>query len=587
MPGFKSLQELFDQQKQVQSNLPEIIDVQYDPAKFGAPHQMRFSSTSLDPFSGPWTFAEAAHLLRRTIVGPTKAEIDISVAEGLGPTIDKLLDLGDVPDGPLNAFFEVDGNVNVNRPWAYKGLGIVFVNEIRNYRRESLRAWTMGLLLNHNMSIREKMVLFWHNHFPISDIKDPNMEYQYSQLLRRNALGNFKQLVKDMSINPAMLQYLNGDKNRVQAPNENYARELLELFTIGKGDLAGPGDYTTFTEHDVLEISKIMTGWIISGQNSILNINEGDLKGEFRAGRHDTSTKTLSHRFNNAVIEDGSEAEYEQLIDIIFEQEEVSKYLSRKLYRWFVYYLITDEVEQFIIEPMAVALRENNFEIRPVVELLLNSEHFYDKSLQGAMIKNPIDFSLGMINQFNLYTPINVQTEYEWWGSNATYFLSSIIQMSYFEPPDVAGWKAYYQGPVFYQIWINSVTLPFRRLITDVFSVVGAIINPRPGNPDRGQHIDGLVKIDGIALMESLDNPQEIDALLTDLGNILHPRPLTNSQKNQLKQILIPGLPDFEWTTEYAIWSADPSNPVTRTAIENKLAILLRTLMIMPEYYLG
>ncbi|MBK9745017.1 MAG: DUF1800 family protein [Saprospiraceae bacterium] len=117
-------------------------------------------------------------------------------------------------------------------------------------------------MLKGDANIREKMTMFWHNHFVTADINDPRYNYIYISLLRKNALGNFKQLTKDITIDPAMLNYLNGRDNTGQAPNENYARELMELFTLWQSPLAGPGDYTTYTEDDIKEMARVLTGWI-------------------------------------------------------------------------------------------------------------------------------------------------------------------------------------------------------------------------------------------------------------------------------------------------------------------------------------
>ena len=137
-------------------------------------------------------------------------------------------------------------------------------------RTNSLKAWNFNTLVESGVNIREKLVLFWHNHFAIqiSVARDPNFAYHYSKLLRDSSLGNFKDLVGKITIDSWMLDYLNGHTNRLNSPNENYARELFELFTIGKGDLAGPGDYTTFTETDVVEAAKVLTGWRYFGRFS-------------------------------------------------------------------------------------------------------------------------------------------------------------------------------------------------------------------------------------------------------------------------------------------------------------------------------
>ncbi|MBK8372664.1 MAG: DUF1800 family protein [Saprospiraceae bacterium] len=138
-------------------------------------------------------------------------------------------------------------------------------------------------MLKNNPHIREKMTLFWHNHFVIADINEPRVLYNYIVKLRRLSLANFKEMAKEITVDNGMLEYLNGRDNTREAPNENYARELLELFTLGKGNSVGNGDYTTYTETDIKEIARVLTGWI--------DVNTLPIRSEFRAARHDTGTK--------------------------------------------------------------------------------------------------------------------------------------------------------------------------------------------------------------------------------------------------------------------------------------------------------
>ena len=190
------------------------------------------------------------------------------------------------------------------------------------------------------------MVLFWQNHFASEAdvIGDARYYYWFHNKLRKNYLGNFKNLVKKINIDPAMLVYLSGQFNTKEAPNENYARELFELFTIGKGPLDGEDSYTYYTESDIIEASKILTGWEV-----IKNFSGPD-RQKFTSSRHDTSSKTFSSKFNNKVIHNNGEKEHEDLINMIFDQERTSEYICEKLYRWFIYYVIDGEVTDKIIK---------------------------------------------------------------------------------------------------------------------------------------------------------------------------------------------------------------------------------------------
>lgn len=520
---------------------------------------------TLDPYTGDWGSLQAAHLLSRAMIGATKQQIDLISEIGLTDAVEMLLEDHPLPDPPLNYFNEDDPFTPIGETWVDKP----FTQDLAAPRRASLYAWTMGNILDEGISVRERMTLFWHNHFVTSNTFLPKAIYQYITLLRENALGNFKDLVKYITINPAMLVYLNNSENTNSAPNENYARELLELFTVGKGELAGEGDYTTFTELDVKEIARILTGWRIRLINDSGDMPEPQFKPIF----HDTETKTLSHRFNNAVVENNNENEYIDLINIIFEHEEASRYICRKLYRWFVYYKIDDTIEQSIIEPMSQILRDNNSDIKPVLRALFLSEHFFDVNSLGCIIKNPIDFMLVLIKQFPLPFPTALRQKYALW--NGIYRFIELLQMQYYFPPSVAGWKAFYQQPAYNQLWINSVTLIIRQLLTDVISTEGF------------QSFDGRFSIKVLEFAESLNNPENPNDLIAGFVEVMYPNALAQEQIDVLKQILIPGLPDFEWTVEYQAYTDDPDNEEAKNAVESRLKSLTRAMCARPEYHLS
>ena len=333
-------------------------------------------SPGLETYSGPWTYQQAAHLLRRTTYGPNLARIQWAESQGLSATLDKLFEALPLPDPPVNAYYEDDPDVPVGATWINAPYTQSIFQDQSRYRFRSMKSWTLGLMWEEGISIREKMTLFWHNHFPVNEVEDTKYMYRYGNMLRTYALGNFRELTKAVTIDPAMLRFLNGSQNKKGSPNENYARELLELFTVGKGPLAGPGDYTNYNEHDIQEIARVLTGWRDYGLN--LASTDGDFGAEFVPSNHDTDPKVLSFHFNNAVINDMGDQEYAHLIDIIFEQDEVARFICRKLYRWFVFHEIDEDIEANVIQPMAQILLDHDFEIQPAVRALLESAHFYD-----------------------------------------------------------------------------------------------------------------------------------------------------------------------------------------------------------------
>jgi len=519
----------------------------------------------LDPFFGEWNEHTARHLLSRAMFSPNAAQIAQAVSDGLTGTLEKLFSPVPEPVLPINYNYPDDPNVPIGASWVYTP-----IIQNSNYSQRSIRAWQVGLVLNEGVSIQEKMVLFWHNHFVTADAPHAKFIYQYVDLLRKNAVGNFRNLVKEITINSLMLQYLNGNESNKNAPNENYARELLELFTIGKGIQAGPGDYTTYTETDIKEIARALTGWTI-------DIAGFQAAGPhppaiFRINRHDTGTKTLSNRFNNAVINNGGAEEYKAVVDTILEQDEVSRFMARKLYRWFVYYYIDSEIEANVIEPLAALIRQENYEMKPVITALLSSEHFYHENAVGCMIKSPIDFTASFIKTFEVELPFNQNQTYTMWfllhGLNAT------MQQDMFTPPNVAGWKAYYQDPIFYRNWINSVTLTIRRAVTDGMASGQIPAFDRPWG------------IDVLKIVDKIPNATDPNAMIAALVSLALPWPLTQAQLDYLKEILIPGLPDFEWTVEYGAYLFDPTNDTIRMAVELRLRALFLALMGLPEFQL-
>ncbi len=531
-------------------------------------------TSGLEPYTGPFGYAEAAHLLRRTTYGPSHQQIKDAVAAGLEATVAQLLADEPMPDPPVNPDFEEDPWVPVGETWVDKPYPQP-PNVAVGYRRRSLLAWQIERYLTEGTSAREKMTLFWHNHFVVEAavVGDPKFLYRYITLLRTNAFGNFRELTKQITIDPAMLRYLNGNQNTNTAPNENYARELLELFTIGKGPQIGPGDYTNYTEDDVIQIARVLTGWRDRGYFSINP--DVEVQSFFQANRHDTGDKQLSYHFDNLVISNNWENEYSDLIDIIFSKAEVARFICRKLYRWFIYYDITPQAEADVIEPMAQMLIDNDYELMPVLETFFQSAHFFDMLNVGPMIKNPIDFIMSVFKPFGVEFPQELSARYR--ALIRTNRLLDPLQMVPFGPPNVAGWPAYYQEPAFYRIWISSSTLPVRQEFTD------AIIQPNGIGVGGGNRL----RIDVLALVQTLDNPSDPNALIEELAAFMFPQPLTDAQKGYLKEVLIPGLPDYEWTVEYSEWAADPTNEDLAAPVDAKLRNLLQVMMAMPEFYLS
>lgn len=525
-------------------------------------------SYSLVPYAGPWTQAEAAHLLRRTLLGPTLSQINDAVANGMVSTVSSLLQIPPLSN-PIT-FSSEDNDSAVGSTWVnsvYTGTQTQIDDTITT-RYLSLVAWLMERANTSNSTISEKICLFWHNHFAVSLNLDPRTMYDYFALINSHALGNFKQLVKDMTIDPAMLLFLNGATNVNANPNENYSRELLELFSIGKGPQLGPGDYTNYTEHDVSEGAKVLTGYFPFG---LLSDTETSVSSVFIPGNHDGSVKTLSEKFNNAQINPNGANEYGDYIDVIFQQDEVAKHICRKLYRWFVNFDLTATVESTVIDEMSSTMIANNYDILPVLQELFTSEHFYDISVRGAQIKSPMDMIFSMFNSTETGSPsYGLETDAMMYAS--IYHYCGTIGQTILEPPSVAGWPAYYQEPAYSQLWINATYLQSRFQVTDYMCILGI--------SEGGENW----RLNVIEFLNNLTTPADPIQVIEDLILLFTPKGASAAEKLILKGILTNGQPDFEWTQQYNEYLLDPNNPATYGPIRTRLELTLARIFHLPQF---
>jgi uncharacterized protein (DUF1800 family) len=406
------------------------------------------------------------------------------------------------------------------------------------------------------------MTLFWHNHFATQteSLVWGKVVYNHNKLLREHALGNFKAFVKAVTIDPLMLYFLNGYLNDVSAPDENYARELQELFTVGK-DAA-----ETYSEDDVVAAARVLTGWRIN-QNG---------EAFFRPQNHDTGFKVFSSFYNNTIIQGSSNgsAELDALLNMIFQKEEVSLHICRKIYRFFVYYKIDADVEANVIVPMAQIFRDNNFEIKPVMRALLLSEHFFDAVNKGCQIKNPMDMVVGLLRNYNLDIPAPTLLDQYMFHLGVNYYCSG-LQMRIGDPPNVAGWQAYRQSPNYYRFWITGDTVRNRNIVTDLLAFVGVDVGPQK------------LIINHIAFAAQFSDPSDPNLLIDEALAILLPMPVPAAKKQYMKSILLSGQQsDHYWSDAWNDYVANPNNPVAYQQVLFRLATLHKYIMNLAEYQL-
>ncbi|MBK8954753.1 MAG: DUF1800 domain-containing protein [Saprospiraceae bacterium] len=533
-------------------------------------------SAALDPYSGPWTSREATHLLRRLCFGVKLPDIQLSVNKGLSKSLDDLLTVDAIPSPPLNVY-AVSANDDPDVPF-----GKTFINAPINAnlppqyyqaRIDTLKAWWVGNLIRQNTNITEKMTLFWHNHFAIEfqTVQFAQANYQYYKLLRENCLGNFKDLAKVITLNPAMLFYLNGYLNSKNAPDENYARELQELFTVGKGP------DSKYTEDDVKAAARILTGYRI---NPLVM----PMTYYFDFTQHDTFNKQFSAFYNNRVITGKfltqGEQELNELIDMLFANRETARHICRKIYRFFVYYEIDDFVETNVIQPLADVLILNNFNIKPTLQKLFSSQHFFDVANLNCVIKNPLDYAVGICREFSVKFPEHIdddslKQQYVSWG--AVFALSSYQGLNIGEPPLVAGWQAWYQQPQYHEIWINADSMANKNRIAENIT-----------SPNGIEFLGINLKIDPTVLTAQLPNPFSADQLVRDAVTVLYNYPISDASYNYFKNNLVSGFPnETYWTDAWDRFITNPTDPVARNAVETRLSALYREILSQAEYHLS
>jgi uncharacterized protein (DUF1800 family) len=510
----------------------------------------------LSVYASPLDTRRAAHLLRRATFGASPERIREFTGLTAEAAAQRLLADQPAPPPPLDP---TTRQTFVN---------LAFSNTEQGRWQNYVKGWWMARMQQADSAAIEKMTAFWQNHFVVSFsvVNDARFVYRYLALLRQHALGNFRTLLIEVTKDPAMLRYLNGNSNTAGRVNENYARELQELFSIGRGN---------YTEADVRAAARVLTGW---RDLYYRNEQRADIAVEFRPAQHDTTNKTFSASYQNTVIRgrtgpNAGNEELADLIDMILRQPEAARFICRKLYRWFVNHDITPAIEMGFIEPLAQVFRQSGYEIKPVLAALFASTHFYDESVRGAVIKSPFDLTLGTLQFFGVSMPDMAQQPaafYEY--TDHLRRRNREQQQDVLDQPTVFGYPAYYETD-YYKVWINATTLSMRGYFGDT------LVN---GTFRAGGR---AITFNSLEFVKRLPAPSDAVKLVDDICATLMAVDLTRQQKNFLiDQVLIPGLPRYEWTYEWQGHTSDPNNAAKRMSLKMKLDNLFRFLFRMAEY---
>jgi uncharacterized protein (DUF1800 family) len=407
----------------------------------------------------PWDLKWAGHLFRRAAFGATWQELQDAVGEGPEETLNRLL-------------AGREGQADFNR--AMDDLAPTMVRYRPDNESEELQGWWLYRMMSTPHPLLERMTLFWHNHFAtsIAKVRQVPLMKEQNLLLRKHALGKFRPFVLEMSKDPAMLVWLDSNSNVRGRPNENYARELMELFTLGVGN---------YTEKDVREAARAFTGWHTTARYNPRN-QQQDAAFTFNAGQHDGGPKTVLGQTGNW---DGGD-----VVRILLEQPACARFLARKLYRHFISEAETPP--DGLLEPLAEQLRKSDYDLGGLVRTILRSRHFYSDYAYRQRIKGPVEFLIGTVRTLEGSMPLESAIQ------NLPGPMDGLGQ-TLFAPPNVKGWDG---G----KAWLNSATVLARhnlawRFVQGPNGPLGARVNPaalvqkHAGKEDYAKQVDFLLQL--------------------------------------------------------------------------------------------
>ena len=540
----------------------------------------------IEKYTGEWGDAQKKHLLNRSLMGYAKYHLDDLQGLSLDEAIDLIFQAEELPlpindyypDTPQSVYDELNRNLGESEfkvepvppgeTWVEAGFP---GNSGPFMIQQSLNVHLLKNQLRQKTSIHWKLCFFLHNLLPTSAEAGASAkaEWQYNNTIFKSAFQSYKQTIIDISTDPNMLWYLNLQFSKVENPDENFAREIQELFTVGKGPNAN------YTESDVKAFAKIFVGW---ESDFLSHEKPGEIKTRFSWWNHDSSDKQLSSFYGNKLIrgrnrENGAEEFYE-LIDIIFENEELPLYICRRLYQFFLYPDIDDNAEKNIIIPMAKIFSESEFSLVEPLKLLFKSEHFFASENFNSMIKSPLEFVYGTLKFFGFqkedyYTklrnydnngndydlPVEIKDEI----TRDYYFYKRFLYNVYITgcefgtPPSVSGWPPYYQAPVYDLFWINSQTISNRANLANEFRWDIYIRDDTNNN--------SMVKyeVDYAEIISNFENPNDINSVVEQFLEHLFTVNVSQEQKDDLTQIILGSINSSYYTELYNRYKQNPT----------------------------
>ena len=569
---------------------------------------------TINPYTGEFGYKQKRHLLNRVLVG--YAERHMRDLDGLN--LDQAIDLifkkpelgepvnnyyHDFPPEAYKQKYLVD-DVKPGAPFISKalsreerpGLPAEFAGTERVSAYDS---WTYANFYSQPTTVAGRLFLFLHT---LTPYKEDNVRikalYYSHKLTYEGAWRNYKDYIYDVTLSDNMLYFLNLKFSKKEAPDENFAREVQELFTVGKRP------FSKFTESDVKAAARLLVGW---DSLYIENLtDEGYVtKNNYNENNHDTGDKQFSAFYGNRLIKgrkgpDGGKIELKEFYDMIFETNEVAIYLSRRLVQFFVYPVLNDYVEENIIKPLAVVLRKSNYSLAEALKVLLKSEYFFAEEFYNSMLKSPMEYSMGLFKEFEIIK------------GHSTLYENNVIYNSFFEedkkrfdskfldpvyrsyrifsvakhgyigrqgfsmgsPPSVSGWQAYYQEPVYDLIWINSDSIKRRKELAETVARNGI------GFQDRIN-----LRFDLNVLLKKTKDPSDINSFIRDLAKLITGVDINDKAFIRIKKsILGDNFPDYYWTDAVRSFQNSP-NPDNYNTLYGRVGQILSQIFDLNEIH--
>jgi len=531
--------------------------------------------------SGTLGYANAAHLLRRATYGATPATINSFATKTAGEALTLLFQFNPAQfpapryNGDLylptvaNPTPVFDPLVHTNQAW--------------------LKNWWMHCAMV-DATLQHKLAFFLHTIFIADDANAIYTVYDHHELLKMHANGSLKDLAIRITRNIRMLFFLDNRLNTLASPNENYAREFLELFTIQKGAQLGPGDYTHYTEQDVQQAARVFTGFDGNQGTAASRLNNVDPatgipQGTVTLSKHDKGNKTFSYAFGNRVITGrsttaGMVEELQEFVTMVFDQPATARSFARRIYRYFVNRTITPDIETGIIIPLAETLLQSNYSLQAAVTRLLTSVHFYDEddaekgnTILGAKVKDPLDFSLGLFRQLRIVLPDYVTQNVANYQFYNTRVLNRInrLNLLLWRPFDVSGYAPHSKDPQYNRLWITPITLSARYN-----DFIDALITGY-------RHNNVLVQFDTVLFTRNsgfFTNPSDAPTLVNECYDLLFITHPVGGRHSYFQDALLGGLTVINWRNDWNNYIATNNKTTVKVALDR----LFKTLIKSPEY---